>query len=163
LRFTADECSTFRDALIDNALECGCQHDVSPTGVAVDTAFVLEGTGSVTISCPDADDTCTPNGSYGGLSGTFNIGGGALTSKDGGVISTITEGSGINFGSDGSGGQATTITCTDGCTCKLTDGSDCDTLEEGTPASAPAGTSAAAVISIAKIAVPLMVAVGVMI
>jgi hypothetical protein len=148
------------DGYAPGAEPCGSGASGANGTVALSaTAFVLQGTGSVEISCPDADDTCKPNGSFGGLSGTFNIGEGALTSKDGGVASTITEGCGINLGSDGSGGQATTITCTDGCTCKLTDGSDCDTLEEeGTPTSAPAGTSAAAVVSTAKIAVPLMVA-----
>jgi hypothetical protein len=133
---------------------------------AAETAFVMEDTGSVTISCPDADDTCKANGSLSAISGTFNIGtGNVLTSMDGGVTSIFTEGTGIN-GADGAGGQATTITCTDGCTCALvTDGSDCDTEAAPAPTPAPAGTgsAAAAAVSIAKIAVPLMVGVGVMI
>jgi hypothetical protein len=117
LRLTANECTTLQEALRANAIQCGCQHDVPWIGGAIDTAFVLEGTGSVTISCPNADDTCTLNGSFGAVSGSFNIGNGAFISRDGGSTSTFQEGNGS--------GSATIITCTDGCTCVLLDGSDC--------------------------------------
>jgi hypothetical protein len=112
LRFTPSECTSFKAVLISNAKKCGCDHvgDSSPV-------FIFEGTGSVTISCPDGGDTCTPNGSFGGISGSFNIVGGVYASRDGGSTFTFQEGN----------GSATTITCTDGCTCELTDGSDCDT------------------------------------
>jgi hypothetical protein len=119
LRMVTEECTGFRKDLIANAIQCGCDHLI-PT----DPIFGLQGTGSVTISCPDADDTCTPNGSLGGISGSFGIGGGIFTSRDGGVTSTFQEGSGFSI--NGSTSSATTITCTDGCTCNLTDGSFCD-------------------------------------
>jgi hypothetical protein len=88
--------------------------------VAADTSFNFEGTGSVEISCPEADDVCSPNGAIGGSSGNFNIGGGSFTSREGGAAATFTEGSGFNLG--GFNSQATMITCSDGCTCVLSDG-----------------------------------------
>lgn len=87
---------------------------------ATDSSFKFEGTGSVGIACPQADDVCSPNGKIGGLSGTFNIGSGSFTSREGGAASTFTEGSGFNIG--GFDSQATMITCSEGCTCVLSDG-----------------------------------------
>jgi hypothetical protein len=77
-------------------------------------------TGSVEISCPKADDVCSPNGAIGGISGTFNIANGLFTSREGGAASTFSEGAGLNFG--GFDSQATMITCSGGCTCVLSDG-----------------------------------------
>jgi hypothetical protein len=88
--------------------------------VAADTSFNFKGTGSVEISCPEADDVCSPNGAIGGISGNFNIGGGSFTSREGGAAATFAEGSGFNLG--GFDSQATMITCSDGCTCVLSDG-----------------------------------------
>jgi hypothetical protein len=83
------------------------------------TTFNFEGTGSVEISCPEADDVCSPNGRIGGISGTFNIGGGSFKSREGGAVSEFSEGSGLNIG--GFDSEATIITCSDGCTCVLSD------------------------------------------
>ena len=90
------------------------------TVVAMDTAFKFKGTGSVTLSCPEADDVCTPNGMIGSISGTFNIGGGSFKSREGGATSTFSEGSNFNIG--GFESQATIFTCSEGCTCVLSDG-----------------------------------------
>jgi hypothetical protein len=90
-------------------------------GMAVaNTSYNFEGTGSVEISCPEADDVCTPNGEIGGVIGNFNINGGSFKSREGGATAIFTEGTVLNLG--GFDSQATMMTCSDGCTCVLSDG-----------------------------------------
>ena len=62
-------------------------------------------------------------GKIGSICGTFNIGGGALTCREGGCGTIVSEGSGFNIG--GFDSQATMINCSETCTCKQEDGYDC--------------------------------------